>query len=457
MTKGNALLVVIFVCSLLARIGFLAYTNYTAEDAYITFQFSRNIAAGNGFAINRGEPVFGTTTPLLALILSVWLLFSSDVVTGSRVIAILAVASGLAFLYLAIKNKYAALVAMAAIGLSIKLIIEDMQGMEFALLFAFAMGSLYGIASSKPSLSGIMAGMILWTRIDAVVWVVSLLIGWTMLNRRHAWRFVLLASVIYLPWLVFAFLYFGSPIPMTIIAKEVAYGANKPPLPEQFMTIVRYIGWPLILAALLSVSSVIKHKSLFVLPIFIVLEALRLALSGSTFFFRYFYLLEVTFYLMATLGLSYLVSRLKLNVAVVLIIVVIISTFGVQGIQKYKDLQDNRHTTLRNMGTWLNITSVPQATILLEPLGYVGWYANRTVIDEVGLVTPRVIYLKQHGVPGSEYFRIFWPKYVVWTCGEGGTARQEISAYYYLDKIFDGHQPRTCYEVWKLRGHIALQ
>ena len=39
------------------------------DDSYITYRYSRNILAGNGFVFNPGERVLGTTTPLYTLIL----------------------------------------------------------------------------------------------------------------------------------------------------------------------------------------------------------------------------------------------------------------------------------------------------------------------------------------------------------------------------------------------------
>src|SRR5438477_8755369 len=40
------------------------------DDGYITLRYAANIAEGRGFVYNVGEPVWGTTTPLLALVLS---------------------------------------------------------------------------------------------------------------------------------------------------------------------------------------------------------------------------------------------------------------------------------------------------------------------------------------------------------------------------------------------------
>ncbi len=58
--------------ALLFRLAWLLFTNFTAEDAFITFRFAQQIGLGNGFAYNPGDPIYGTTTPLFTLLLAVW-------------------------------------------------------------------------------------------------------------------------------------------------------------------------------------------------------------------------------------------------------------------------------------------------------------------------------------------------------------------------------------------------
>ena len=53
------------------------------DDAYITFQFARNLATGGGFAFNPGDPVFGTTTPLFTLLLAATYALFGEVLPGA--------------------------------------------------------------------------------------------------------------------------------------------------------------------------------------------------------------------------------------------------------------------------------------------------------------------------------------------------------------------------------------
>ena len=46
------------------------------------------------------------------------------------------------------------------------------------------------------------------------------------------------------------------------------------------------------------------------------------------------------------------------------------------------------------MGLWLQKNTPAGATVFLEPLGYVGFYSQRYMIVDVGLVSPKVVALK---------------------------------------------------------------
>src|SRR5687767_7427050 len=60
----------IFAVSAVAVIARVWLGPYVADDAYITFRYSENLAAGRGFAYNPPDRVQGTTAPLYALILA---------------------------------------------------------------------------------------------------------------------------------------------------------------------------------------------------------------------------------------------------------------------------------------------------------------------------------------------------------------------------------------------------
>jgi hypothetical protein len=53
----------------------------------------------------------------------------------------------------------------------------------------------------------------------------------------------------------------------------------------------------------------------------------------------------------------------------------------------------------RPLGQWLEDTSSPENSVMLEPIGYIGYYSRHRVIDVIGLVSPEVIPCYRPDVP----------------------------------------------------------
>lgn len=79
-----------------------------------------------------------------------------------------------------------------------------------------------------------------------------------------------------------------------------------------------------------------------------------------------------------------------------------------------------RHeAALKSTGLWFDRNTDPEARVQLEPLGYVGYYSNRTILDEVGLVPPRVVELKSQGILDvGQYIAILQPDYFLIHCDD---------------------------------------
>lgn len=450
MMKKRVPLFLLILIALATRMYFVLYTNYTSEDAHITFQFARSIARGDGFSLNPGSPIYGSTTPLLTLILAVWMFFSENVVLGARIVSILSLGIGTWFAWKAIGNKLLAFAILIPYALSSKLITEEMQGMEIPLIFLFSMMAWYLWIKQKPAGVGITLGLLLWTRIDMVIFVGCLMLVMAFLNWRMAYRAALWAAVIYIPWIVFSWIYFGSPVPFTIIAKQVAYGIGNPPFSVHFMRIYNYLSPILFFSTMFGAYFSFTTKKYLPFAVFFFIETAHLVVTGTTFFPRYFYLLTVSAFFLSGLAIYEILQKRRFIFIAALLIIAFLSTPSIQSeLQTARRLQDARHATLTDIGKWLNKNTPKYSTVLLEPLGYVGWYADRIMYDEVGLATPLAVELHRQGISGAEFYKYFHPSYVVWTCGEGGEVRNEIKLQYTLVKIFDGNSPKSCYEIWK--------
>ncbi len=218
-------------------------TNHVWEDYYITYRSSRNLAVGNGLVFNPGDRLHTFTSPLGVLLPA-----AASYLTGTHsdagAIWVFRVWSAAAFagaalliLIVARRHQYgtlAAAVLVAMVALDAKSIDFTTNGMEtgFLLLFiAYALWAMLACERRRWLHLGLAWGGLMWTRPDGFLYVGLLSAGVfffndparTGLTRRQWLKLFLQAgavcTVVYLPWLEWAWWYYGTPVPHTITAK----------------------------------------------------------------------------------------------------------------------------------------------------------------------------------------------------------------------------------------------
>jgi hypothetical protein len=241
----SLLIVFLIMLALLAR---LIPGPRMIDDAFITFRYARNIVQGIGFVYNSGEHVLGTTTPLYTL----WMAALS-LVTHTENYPILAlVTNALAdavstylLYHLGKRLSNSPLVGLAAallwaIGpMSVTFAIGGMETSVFILLM---LGTFTAHLERRPYLTAVLAALSFLTRPDAVL-IVALVFGQVFLenlksqipNLKHLskapgnllkleiWRLIFVFLIVIAPWIIFATVYFGSPIPQSVSAKSLGY------------------------------------------------------------------------------------------------------------------------------------------------------------------------------------------------------------------------------------------
>jgi hypothetical protein len=241
LTRFAYLALALFLLALVAR---LLPGPRTIDDAYITFRYARNLLAGNGFVFNAGERVLGTTTPLFTLLLA----------------AIGAIAGGVAANFPLIALVLSALADGATAVLLFKLgerLGSPQAGLASALIWCIAPYSVtFGIGGLETSfyvlllvalfhthlqksyaLAAGLAAAALLTRPDAILLVAAVVAARLFSKPRIAIsrkEFFVFALPL-LAWGLFAWLYFGSPIPQSVLAKSSAYRI------EPFAALVRLL------------------------------------------------------------------------------------------------------------------------------------------------------------------------------------------------------------------------
>jgi hypothetical protein len=261
----NYVLLFVFALALLLR---LLPGERIVDDAYITYRYARNIVNGAGFVYNPNERVMGTTTPLYTLLmaglslilqtqnfpaLSIWVNALADSVTCVLLVLLGEALSGRR------RVGVAAGVLYAIAPFSVTFAIGGMETSVCVMLVTLT-AVLYlrgsGLHPRSPTLStdiaptnrsykqwpwwGLTAALALLTRPDALLFLgpigldygLRLLIGlrntqYGILNTQYSiHKTIALFLAPLIPWLLFATLYFGTPVPHSIAAKSVTYQLN---------------------------------------------------------------------------------------------------------------------------------------------------------------------------------------------------------------------------------------
>ncbi|MCX6923094.1 MAG: hypothetical protein NT154_07780, partial [Verrucomicrobia bacterium] len=213
------------------------------EDYYITYRVSKNLALGHGLVFTVGERVHAFTSPFNVLIPA-----ALSLLTGNRsdelVLWLFRVVSagllgGAAVLLFdsARKNALGRLATILLIGLfalDAKIVDFSINGQEIAFMMFFLALALHALTvrSNWPALQlGLAGAGLMWTRPDGFVYLGAIGLGFLLFDAgrpigqtRLGLLKILscgaaLTIVLYLPWLFWAWHYFGTPVPHTIIAK----------------------------------------------------------------------------------------------------------------------------------------------------------------------------------------------------------------------------------------------
>src|SRR5690606_35373691 len=132
-------------------------------------------------------------------------------------------------------------------------------GMEYGILFFLYCGLLYfGIFKNRNWAYLIFPILLLWTRLDAVLFLGVFFVADFIIRKKFNCRFVLGGILGVVSVLLFNFLYFGELINHTITAKKVAY-----------KNLVTDNSWQYILYQWAYYGGLIKKYSLFTFVAFI--------------------------------------------------------------------------------------------------------------------------------------------------------------------------------------------
>jgi hypothetical protein len=390
------------------------------DDAFITFRYARSLASGAGFVYNLGEPVQGTTTPLYTLILTALaLIFGAD-----RLPSIsfgIAVAADIASVFLlygiarhVLNDRFLAVLLSACFLLHPLRLVVAAGGMETSLFTAVLLWMYHAyLVRRQPVLTAIVAALAIWLRPDAVLAVFPVLLFTAWKNWRQSLRMGIIITLILLPWLVFATLYFGSPIPQSIQAKHVFYAGS-------YLTFTYYFLWAFLATGTLGIypSMAVLYAGFIanvfllasglltylrrldpalVLVVYPILYYLVMMQQRAPMFFIWYYIpLLPGFLLLIWTALQQLVTRLPARLwnpayiaaAIVLVAVPTLYTYT------YPDwtLVREAESAFRAASLQVKTQVQDQQVVFAPDIGVIGWELEHAyILDSVGLVSPQIV------------------------------------------------------------------
>lgn len=383
------------------------------DDPFITYRYSYNLAHGLGFVYNPGERVQSTTTPLFTLLLAVLHPLWADLPHLANLLGAVSLALGGIFIWQLAEAWETRPVGWAGLLLYPTFpLLCNAVGSEIPLYLAFCLGAFAAYARQKLALSALFSALAVLTRPDGLLVPVILGIDILLKIRRgassqqkfpaeasSAIRTGLIFVGLLIPWFLFSWLYFGTPLPATLAAKQhQGLMAVSQRFAPGFFTIIRlyFSAWQFWLEALLALIgtiAILRRPNRWMLVLaWAVVYFISYILLGVSRYPWYYAALAPGFIAAIGLGIAYAEKtwkRLTFN-RVGIGFLAVLALAQLYHIWQFSQYSDPRYQIYRAVGEWLHENTSSEAAVGSLEAGIIGYYAQRRLIDFAGLLQPEV-------------------------------------------------------------------
>ena len=380
---------------------------WSYDDPYITYRYARNILSQTGFVYNPGERVLSTTTPLLALLLAVpsgiWPnLPELAVLLGAFCLAV----GGLLLFHLGQQERspitgWTALLLYPFFPLGILTL-----GSETPLYITLLLAVILAYRREKYILVGLLAALAALTRPDAVLLPALLGIHFLLTRNKRPipwWALGWFAAVC-LAWFGFAWAYFGSPLPVTLLAKQQQgeMAISERFLPGLLTVFKGYASsWGYRFAALcglIGLFGVIRSRRWLLLLTWTAAYFAAYAILGVSRYYWYYAPLVPALVMLVGAGLN-LVWQIRARAPgkwKILLAGLLLLAFATVSLTVWRDfwrsrnLTDERIPVYTQVGEWLRLHTPNNASVGALEVGVIGYFSQRRMIDFAGLIEPDI-------------------------------------------------------------------
>jgi hypothetical protein len=390
---------------------------YGFDDSYITYAVAQNLGQGHGLTFNPGTRLQVTTTPLYTLYLAPFAWLGASLPEVSRFSSMLFLTADFTLILLIGRHLGSAWIGrLAAVLFLFNPLVLRTVGHETPLYMGLVLGACLAYFHRHLIPVAILLALAVLCRGDGVV-IALVLLGAHLLEQR---RFPVVPALVYVgiagSWFLFAWLYFGSPLPNTLHAKiqqtaiypeRVSFLDTliKLSLPHKLFTLIQ-VG---LVAVGLFWASGRKGLVLMVWAAAYVFGYWMLGVPGL-FFWWYVPLYPVVFLFLGA-GAVALWRRLPkgerpwsghLATAVVAGLLALMGW----GLQKhyrhtyeyYVKSRSGPRAATSKVGTyravgqrWMKPCMKPDQRLAVAEIGALGYYGRRPILDLFGLASPEVL------------------------------------------------------------------
>ena len=393
------------------------------DDAYITYSYARGFARFGRLVYGASDAHLATTAPLYAMFLGLGNRLGVDIPSLSKAVSALSVLAASAALYLLLRRHglpFGALVAAFLMATSPLLWFSF--GLETCSYIALVCWAFYLHDSQHYCTTAILLALAVCTRADAllpaaVIACYHLAVGRRKLPHVAACAFVVIVALM----AAYLTLSSGSPLPVTLYAKQAQtrLGITGFYVGTSFFAGLGIMlkGWasqsplfyawvPLVLTGLVASFG---HRWTWGLAAWGALHLLAYAMLNVSPYFWYYAAAVPGAAVLGGLGAQWLAGRrrgkpLTLLACAALPLCVLAAqsisqlyfasalrgTIGKRPEGEAKVLPSQTGSVYRKIGEWINTHTTPGATVAVTEVGIIGFYADRPMVDFLGVLQPEV-------------------------------------------------------------------
>ncbi len=459
----------ISLASVAAVLG-LAFRDLAVDDAFVTYRYAFNLAHQQGYVYNSGTAMLSTTAPFYGLLLAFFAALGFDIPTISNFVSAVSIgASGMLLYGVGRRHGRRRLGWMAGILYVLNPLLWLSLGMETDFLLALVLAAFAADDYGMPGVAGLALGAAFVTRYDAALPAAILFFQHLWSSPRSAVKMAGMGVLAAAPVVIFLTLTFGSPLPITLLAKRAQnlLGVTGFYAGTGFVQglLILLHGWfeqtwlyAFSGAALVGGLSVAIRREQWVLPYALWACAHVVAyifLGSAPYYWYYAPLVPAVVWLIALAaewGLGIKERRLEIgerrlknrvpsrisdlqslisnrnlqsafsNLLFLLALAPFVFSLAVMWHAKEGSLPDStsdaskvlpepKVDVYRRVGEWVAANAPPTATLGATEIGVIGYYARRDVVDFLGLLQPDVAGALARGDPSWALFA-YQPDYI---------------------------------------------